>query len=115
MGTRPDPEQVYLSYCTCPDLETAQALARTLVAEHLAACVNVLPGLISVYRWQARIETDAEVLLLMKTTQARVADLAARIDSLHPYEVPEVISHPITAGHPHYLDWVRQCTANTHR
>lgn len=114
METRPDPEQVYLSYCTCPDAETAQTLAQTLVAEHLAACVTVLPGLISVYRWQAQIETDAEVLLLIKTTQACVAALAARIETLHPYDVPEVISHPIITGNQHYLDWVRQCTANNH-
>lgn len=114
MGTHPDPEQVYLSYCTCPDAETARSLARTLVAEHLAACVNVLPGLVSIYRWQERIETDTEVLLMIKTTQARVAALAARIETLHPYDIPEVISHPITTGNTHYLDWVRQCTANNH-
>jgi periplasmic divalent cation tolerance protein len=114
MGTQPDPEQVYLSYCTCPDTDTAQSLARTLVAEQLAACVSVLPGLVSIYRWQAQIETDAEVLLLIKTTQARLAALAARIETLHPYKVPEVISHPITTGNTHYLDWVRQCTVNNH-
>lgn len=114
MGTQPTPESVYLTLCTCPDAQTAQSLAQTLVAERLAACVNIMPGVVSVYRWQAKIETDTEVLLIIKTTERQVAALAARIETLHPYDVPEVISHPITAGNKNYLDWVRQCTANNH-
>jgi periplasmic divalent cation tolerance protein len=90
----------------------AQSLAQTLVAERLAACINVMPGVVSVYRWQDKIETETEVLLISKTTERQVAALAARIETLHPYDVPEVISHPITAGNKNYLDWVRQCTAN---
>ncbi|MEA3638423.1 MAG: divalent-cation tolerance protein CutA [Lamprobacter sp.] len=112
MGTQTPPEAVYLTFCTCPDTQTAQSLAQSLVSERLAACVNLVPGLVSVYRWQAKIETDTEVLLIIKTTERQVAALAARIETLHPYEVPEVISHPITTGNKHYLDWVRQCTAN---
>ncbi len=114
MGTHPTPEPIYLTLCSCPDAQTGQSLARTLVSERLAACVNILPGIVSVYRWQAEIETDNEVLLILKTTKSRVDALAARIEALHPYDIPEVISHPITAGNKNYLDWVRQCTANNH-
>lgn len=114
MGTHPTPEPVYLSLCTCPDMQTGQALAQTLVSEQLAACVNILPGVVSVYQWQSEIETDNEVLLIIKTTESLVGALAARIETLHPYDVPEVISHAITAGNKNYLDWVRQCTANNH-
>jgi periplasmic divalent cation tolerance protein len=112
MGEHPSPDEVYLSLCTCPDMDTAHALAERLLTERLAACINILPGLVSVYQWQDKLETDQEVLLLIKTTGQRIAALTARILALHPYDLPEVISHPITAGHPHYLDWVRQCTAN---
>jgi len=114
MGTQSTPEPVSISLCTCPDTQTARTLAQTLVAERLAACVNILPGIISVYRWQAEIETDNEVLLIIKTSEQLLDALAARIETLHPYDVPEVISHPITAGNKNYLDWVRQCTANNH-
>lgn len=112
MGTHSALEPVYLTFCTCPDAQTAQSLAQTLVAERLAACVNIMPGVVSLYRWQDKIETDTEVLLMIKTTERQVAALAARIETLHPYDVPEVISHPITTGNKNYLDWVRQCTAN---
>jgi periplasmic divalent cation tolerance protein len=111
MGTDSAPDPVYIVYCTCPNMETAQTLAQTLVAEDLAACVNILPGVTSVYRWEGQVETDAERLLIIKTTASCSATLTARIEQLHPYDVPEVIAHPITAGHEHYLNWVRQCTA----
>lgn len=114
MGTHPTPESVYLSLCTCPDAQTARSLASTLVAEQLAACVNIVPGIVSVYRWQDAIETDDEVLLLIKTTERHLARLTTRIEALHPYDVPEVISHPITTGSKNYLDWIHQCTANHH-
>lgn len=114
MGTHDTPEPVYVSLCTCPNMQTAQELAEALVSEHLAACVNILSGVVSIYRWQTEIETDNEVLLIIKTKESSVDALAARIEALHPYEVPEVISHPITAGNKNYLDWVRQCTANNH-
>lgn len=104
--------QVVVTYCTCPNLKTARLIAETLVEEGRAACVNILPGVSSVYRWQTRIETDVEVLLMIKTTENQIAPMTNRITDLHPYEVPEVICHPITAGHETYLEWVRQCTAN---
>jgi periplasmic divalent cation tolerance protein len=103
-------DDIRLALCTCPDRPVAEALAAGLVEAGLAACVNIVPGLVSVYAWQGRIEKDTEVLLLIKTTAARIAALTAHITAHHPYDVPEVIVHPITDGHPNYLDWVRTCT-----
>lgn len=78
--------------------------------EGLAACVNLLPGMHSVYRWQGQVERADEVLLLAKTTAAREPALRQRIASLHPYELPEVIAVGIQAGLPAYLDWVARET-----
>jgi periplasmic divalent cation tolerance protein len=100
-------EPVVLVYCTCPDAETAQRIARALVEQRLAACVNVVPGLRSIYRWQGAIQDDAECLLLVKTRAARVTALTEAIRGLHPYELPEVIAVPVVAGLAPYLDWVR--------
>jgi periplasmic divalent cation tolerance protein len=99
-----------LILCTCPDNESAAAIARTVVAEHLAACVNRIPGLTSVYRWQGEIHEDGEVLLLIKTRRELFEALRARLVALHPYEVPEVIALEITAGHAPYLEWLRSET-----
>jgi periplasmic divalent cation tolerance protein len=107
-----DSEQIYLAYCTCPTRESAQALAETLVGERLAACVNILPGVSSVFRWEGQIETASELLLMIKTSAPQVTLMIDRITEVHPYDVPEVICHPIAAGQNRYLDWVRQCTAN---
>jgi periplasmic divalent cation tolerance protein len=105
-----DAADVHVAFCTCPDADVAESLAEALVEARLAACVNILPGVRSIYQWQGRIERDAEALMLIKTTRARLDALVARIRELHPYDVPEVIAHPITAGHVSYLEWVRQCT-----
>ncbi len=103
-------EPICLAYCTCPSQESAEKIAEALVAEHLAACVSIAPGLRSVYRWNDQVARDHEVLMLIKTTATRLPDLTARIAALHPYEVPELIAHPITHGHEPYLEWVRTCT-----
>lgn len=92
--------------CTCPDDATARDLAGRVVEEKLAACVNILPGLTSVYEWQGRVETDPETLLIIKTAGDRVAALTDRLATLHPYDVPEVIALPIEAGLPAYLQWL---------
>ncbi|HKR75806.1 MAG TPA: divalent-cation tolerance protein CutA [Rhodanobacter sp.] len=102
----PDPA-ILLCLCTCPDAASAQRLAETLVAEQLAACVNHLPGVLSTYRWQGKVSTDGEELLLIKTTAARFEALKARLLELHPYEVPELIALSVEHGHDAYLDWVR--------
>ena len=96
---------------TAPDDAVAARLAQALVSEGLAACVSRLPGLRSTYRWQGRICDETEVLLLIKTSGARLATLCARLEALHPYEVPEVIALPIVAGAERYLGWLGQTGA----
>ena len=85
----------------------ATVLARTLVDERLAACVNVLPAMASIYRWKGAVEQDREQLLLIKTTSARLERLQTRLRELHPYEVPEFLVVPAVGGSDAYLDWVR--------
>ena len=104
--------RVQLVLCTVPDREVGQRVARTLVDEKLAACVNVVPGLHSTYRWQGTIETADEALLLVKTTAERFAALRDRLVALHPYELPEVIAVDVAAGSPAYLEWVVDGTRN---
>jgi periplasmic divalent cation tolerance protein len=91
---------------TCPDRTVALRLSRSVVAEGLAACVNIIPGLTSVYRWQGKICQDREVLLILKTRRAAFPSLARRITSLHPYTVPELLGLPVAAGGVDYLAWV---------
>ena len=100
-------------YCTCPDRETADNLAAALVSGGLAACVNILPGVESVYRWHGEIERDREILLLIKSDAAHFGALKDTISSLHPYEVPEIIAVPVEAGHQPYLEWIDQCLADS--
>lgn len=99
-----------LVHCTCPDAEAAARIAQALVSEHLAACVSMLPGVRSVYRWEGAVEQADEVLLLAKTTVARLDALTARIHTLHPHELPEVIAVEVTGGSAAYLAWVADAT-----
>ncbi|MBN8737727.1 MAG: divalent-cation tolerance protein CutA [Xanthomonadales bacterium] len=99
-----------LCLSTCPDADTAARIARTLVEERLAACVNRLPGVVSTYRWQGGIHEDAEVLLVIKTTRGCFATLRDRLVALHPYEVPELVALEIAEGLPAYLDWLARET-----
>jgi periplasmic divalent cation tolerance protein len=91
---------------TCPTAERAAELARALVEERLAACGNVVPGLRSIYRWEGKVQDDAEALLVLKTTRARFEALRDRVLALHPYQVPEVIALAIEAGSAPYLEWI---------
>ena len=91
---------------TVPNAEVADTLAAALVGERLAACVNVLGGVRSTYRWKGAVERDEELLCLCKTTRDGFERLCARIVELHPYELPEVIALPVAAGHAPYLDWI---------
>lgn len=100
-----------LCLSTCPDADTAARIARVLVEERLAACVNRVPGVASTYRWQGAVHDDAEVLLLIKSTRSRFEALRARLLELHPYEVPELVAVEITAGSPAYLEWLGEQTA----
>lgn len=102
--------QVLLVCSNVPDLDLARKMARHLLEERLAACVNILPAVQSMYRWQGALEEATEVSLQIKTTQALYAELEAAIKAMHPYEVPEIIAIPVVAGSPAYLDWVRQET-----
>lgn len=105
----PVDQQIVL--CTVPDRDTAEQIAANLVTERLAACVNIVPGITSVYRWENRIEKDAEHLLIIKTHSAVFDTLQDSIRRLHPYELPEVIAVPITDGLPEYLDWISTALA----
>jgi len=91
---------------TAPDSACAESLARALVEERLAACVNVVPGVRSFYRWEGSVQDDAEFLLVAKTRAAHLDALAARVEALHPYDLPEVVALAATGGSNAYLDWV---------
>lgn len=91
---------------TTPDEGVAERLARALVEERLAACVNVVPGVRSFYRWEGKLHEDSEVLLVIKSHRNRSKALAARIKDLHPYELPEVLELPASGGSGSYLDWI---------
>lgn len=110
MTTLPADQQALMVFCTVPDESVALQLAEMLVGARLAACVNLVPGLRSIYRWRGKIEDDAELLLLIKTTPDRFAELRQRLVETHPYEVPEVIALPLVDGHPPYLRWVNEMT-----
>ena len=99
---------VLLCFNTCPDPATAERLATLLVEERLAACVQVLPGLRSVYRWQGALERSEEVLLLIKTTPECYPALQARLPEVHPYELPELVAVEACDGLPAYLHWVAE-------
>lgn len=103
----------YLVLSTCPNQASAEGIATALVESGLAACVNIVPGLTSIYRWQGNLEKGQEVLLLIKTPHARRDELQQRLVELHPYEVPEIIFLSVERGHQPYLDWVEQCTTSS--
>ncbi|MFT3897843.1 MAG: divalent-cation tolerance protein CutA [Thermomonas sp.] len=100
------PVSALLCFCTCPDPATAERIAETLVGERLAACVNILPGLRSVYRWQGTVERAEEALLLIKTRADRLQALQDRLVRLHPYELPELVAVEPDSGLPGYLRWI---------
>ena len=93
---------------TAPSQEVAEQITTAIVAERLAACGTIVPGVTSIYRWQDAIQRDAEVLIVFKTIRSSVHRLAARVQELHPYELPEVIALPVMAGSMEYLTWVAE-------
>ena len=97
-------------YATFTYAGQAQSIGTAVVEERLAACVNILPVMTSVYRWQGRIQQEREHQLVMKTRSARLPALQARIRELHPYDVPEVLVVPVVGGSADYLGWVRDNT-----
>jgi periplasmic divalent cation tolerance protein len=92
--------------CTAPDAQVGAEIGRGLVEQQLAACVNIVPGLRSIYSWQGEVKDDGEVQLLIKTRRARFEAVAQWIRANHPYTEPEIIALPIIAGSSTYLDWI---------
>jgi periplasmic divalent cation tolerance protein len=102
-----------LVLCTCPDEAVAVDIARVLVKEGLAACVNRMAPLTSIYQWEGLLCEAPEQLLLIKTTPARYEALEMRLKALHPYEIPEIIALPVVAGSSQYLAWLNAATDPT--
>jgi periplasmic divalent cation tolerance protein len=101
---------VLIVLTTCPNQEIAERISHTLVSEGLTACVNRITGVQSTYHWQGKVQTDHEILLLIKTSHARYAEVQASIVALHPYELPEVIAVEAAAGLHRCLAWIENET-----
>ncbi|HEX6717384.1 MAG TPA: divalent-cation tolerance protein CutA [Pyrinomonadaceae bacterium] len=101
-----------LVFMTAANGEEATRLADMLVGAHLAACVQILPEMESVYRWQGKIERQSEVLLLAKTTRAKFEELEREVRALHSYDTPEIIAVPLVAGSASYLEWLNQSVSS---
>jgi periplasmic divalent cation tolerance protein len=101
-------EDIHIVFCTVPDMDTGRRIASHLVEYGLAACVNLLPDIESVYQWKGETLKDSEVLLMIKSRAADYSGLEAAISKLHPYELPEIIAVPLSNGSPEYLDWIRK-------
>ena len=93
-------------YVTCASVNEAEDIARTLVAERLVACANILGGMRSVYRWQGAVTEDDETVLILKTRSANVERVTERVIALHGYDVPCVVELPLARGNPTFLDWI---------
>lgn len=102
-------------FITAPPGEAAERVARKLLDEKLAACVNIVPGLRSLYWWEGKVQDDAEVLLIVKTRRSLFPALVDTVRSVHPYTTPEIIALPVVAGFQGYLDWVTASTARPAR
>jgi len=98
---------------TCDSAEIASSIAETLVGKKLAACVNIVKNIESVYQWQGKIEHDKEILLIIKTRQSLFSQLEQAIQELHNYELPEIIAVPIVSGEKNYLNWIQSATLAT--
>jgi len=103
--------QVIIS--TCPDIATAEQLAKRLVDTQLAACVNIIPGIRSIYVWKGERQCDNEVILLIKAPGSAYPAIEQLIRDHHPYELPEIIAVDINGGLPEYLSWIRDQTADS--
>src|SRR5689334_6127523 len=96
---------------TAPDMRTARKLARSALKKRLVACANLIPKLESHYRWQGKVETSTEILMLLKTTRTRLSALEKLIVANHPYDTPEFLVLPLTGGNKRYLDWLQGSVA----
>jgi periplasmic divalent cation tolerance protein len=100
-------DEFQIALCTCSDQEQAERIARHLVEQGLAACVNILPAVQSIYRWQGAVESATEILLIIKTDSAHSHEAQMAIGQLHSYEVPEFLLLPVAGGSEAYLGWLR--------
>lgn len=98
----------YQTLTTTPSRTTARRIARVLVDRRLAACVQIVGPIESIYRWQGRVETAREWLCLIKTSRARFREVSATIVEIHPYDTPEIVALPVSAGSRRYLDWLAE-------
>lgn len=98
--------EVRIVLSTIDSLQKAEQIAETLVTERLAACVNILPEVLSVYKWKDAVEKDREILMVIKTSAIRLESLTERIQAIHPYEVPEIVHLEVDGGSSDYLAWV---------
>ena len=105
-------DDIQVVFCTAPDKDVAANLGKDLVEHGLAACVNIIPSIRSIYRWNGQLCDEAEVLMVIKTCSSKADKLAQAIKAGHPYENPEVIALPVAAGLQAYLQWVRAGTAD---
>jgi periplasmic divalent cation tolerance protein len=104
-------DSIRLVLVTTPDSNTAELIANTLLEKELAACVNIYPGLRSLYRWEDKIQDDVEFLMMIKTRSELVDHLIPLIQKLHPYQVPEIIALPVVGGAESYLNWIASETS----
>ncbi|MFX0017447.1 MAG: divalent-cation tolerance protein CutA [Promethearchaeota archaeon] len=98
----------YIFLVTVPNLEESKKIAKTLVENKIAACVNIIQGIISIYRWKGRIEEDGEQLLVIKTNERNSDQLIDKINEIHSYDTPECIGFKIEKGSEKYLNWINQ-------
>lgn len=103
--------KIIMVFITCPDEAIARQFGQHLVGAGLAACVNVVPGVSSIYRWQDKVQQDQEAMMMIKTAAERLPEITAWIRQNHPYDLPEVVAVPVVAGHDGYLQWVNDAVA----
>jgi len=106
-------EKYTVVYVTTPDEKTAKTIANKILEKKLAACVNIIPNINSIYRWKGKIEEDQEALMIIKTRRELFETLTKTIKEMHPYEVPEVIGIPIIEGYKAYLEWIKDETGES--
>ncbi len=99
-------------FVTCPNRAVARRMSTALVTRHLAACVNIIPGVDSTFWWKGKVDRAREALLLIKTTAGRVPALKRAVVTLHPYELPEILAVSVASGHPPYLRWIASSLAS---
>ncbi|MDH5435270.1 MAG: divalent-cation tolerance protein CutA [Gammaproteobacteria bacterium] len=108
-----NPDNYHIVLNTCPDIEVAKNLATVLVQHKLAACINIIPGITSIYEWEGKLESGTECLLMIKSIKSCYSRLEKIIRDSHPYELPEIITVPVSGGLNNYLIWLgQQCKEN---